>query len=375
MGKSDDRYDRLVRNHRTAELQAWHLFGFELERQWDLLYPGFRESEYFNAIESMVPNVSQVGARSAKFVKQHFNPEKRGWFQENTIAESNGLIVRARQRLRSRYHCSLTVAPSPGFVASPSVPSMLSWELYLTPKSLVAGMRFASALDYAVTLSTPRSGASERGFHFLAMPRLLRFGGRSSPLYNGLENGSAINLRSSAHCTIDLIVYPAFCVHVHGIHRDVASVVWRLAHDYNSLVSFNLVVIAPPGQAGLPETSDEPKGPTAKRAHVEHSSVYFFPRPWRPDWEGPKAREGQDWSATRAFEDWSFGAFEMGGFFVQGDKNIYEAVTHEDLCDFLSEVSIFRYPDELDRITSVLVDLAPAPDTKAKIDSYIHQSG
>lgn len=55
-----------------------------------------------------------------------------------------------------------------------------------------------------------------------------------------------------------------------------------------------------------------------------HSSVLFFPRPSKADWEGPKKYENREPS-------WLFGAFAMGGFFVQGDTGIYDALTHDDL--------------------------------------------
>ena len=112
--------------------------------------------------------------------------------------------------------------------------------------------------------------------------------------------------------------------------------------------------------------ADQPESPESRRTHIEDLSVFFFPRPWRPNWEVPKEHDANAWS---------FGAFEMGGFFVQGDKSVYDALAHDDLCDFVRLVNIFRRSGELDRSTRLLVDLAPAPDTKAKIDSYVQQSG
>lgn len=344
MTTSDERYTQLVKKHHEEELQAWRFFRFELERRWDLLYPGFDERDYFTAVEDVVPSSRPAGP-GQRFLKEHFQPEKRGWFQENRLGEADGLVVRARQRIRSRYHCSITSEPAPGFSATPGGPSMQSWQLYLTPAALTAGMKLATSLDYAVTLSTPRAGASERSFHFLAMPRLLRFDGRSYLLYKPLEERSTIRLTESAELVVELVRYPAFCLRASGDSRQVAALVWRLADGYASLLAFNLVIT--PG------------------ADIERSSVFFFPRPWRPVHEGPQTYAGK----------WTFGAFEMGGFFVQANKNDYESLTYEALSGFLTEVSIFESREERQRLTYLLRQVLPGGDVGPKIEGYGPDAG
>lgn len=47
MTKSDQRYERLVKNHLEEERQAWRFFRFELEKRWDLLYPDSRRPTTF----------------------------------------------------------------------------------------------------------------------------------------------------------------------------------------------------------------------------------------------------------------------------------------------------------------------------------------
>ena len=65
----------------------------------------------------------------------------------------------------------------------------------------------------------------------------------------------------------------------------VADATWSLCRGFADLLAYNLVII----QGG----------------DIDHSTVFFFPRPRDPDWEGP---------AEYAAKGWSFGAFEMGGF-------------------------------------------------------------
>jgi hypothetical protein len=99
------------------------------------------------------------------------------------------------------------------------------------------------------------------------------------------------------------------------------------------------------------------------------SSVFFFPRPWRPDWEGPKDYADKD-------PPWSFGAFEMGGFFVQGDEDIYAELTYSKLCKFLhEEVSIFECHEELHCLMGLLGDLTQTKDIEGKIDEYRKEVG
>lgn len=344
MTTSDERYADLVKKHHDEEIQAWRYFRFELERRWDLLYPGFQEGDYIVVVEEVTPNECPPGP-GEKFLKEHFSLGKRGWFQENTIGEVDGMIFRARQRLRSRYHCSVTPAPAPGFAATPAGPSMHSWQLYLTPAALSAGIKLATALDYAITLSTPRAGASERSFHFLAMPRLLGFDARPYPLYKWLEDRPAIRLVDSPIMTLDLVRYPAFCVRVAGDSRQVAAVVWRLADGYASLFAFNLVIVP--------------------SADIEQSSVFFFPRPWRPVLEGPKRYAGK----------WTFGAFEMGGFFVQGNASDYQDLTYDGLSGFLGEVSIWKCEEELRHITGLLTVVLNVDNVDTKIREYCESAG
>lgn len=343
--KSDERRSRLVKEHWDRELQAWKFFRFELERRWDLLYPGFNERDYIHRVEYVTASAPEIMGGAQKFLKQYFNAERRGEFEENALAQADGLIFRARRRLRSRYHFSLTEAPPVGYSVVADRPQMQSFHLYLTLESLAAGMKLASALDYVVTLSTPSAGASQRTFHFLAMPRLLCFGECSYALYQWLEERPIIPLLGPGNVVIDLVVYPAFCVRVKGISRHVAPVVWRLAEQYGDLVSFSLVIT--PGQ------------------DIEHSSVFFFPRPFKPDWEGPQ---------KYIDKDWSFGAFEMGGFFVQGDKHVYDELTYETLCRFLKKVSIFDLRPELQQITDLLGRLTLGSDTETKIQRYCEEA-
>ena len=123
-------------------------------------------------------------------------------------------------------------------------------------------------------------------------------------------------------------------------------IVWRLAEQYSDLICFNLVIL--PGD------------------DIESSTVFFFPRPFRPEWEGPSEHRG-----INEGKGWSFGAFEMGGFFVLGDESVYAGLTDEAACRYLKQVSIFERPQELQRIRDLFAGLAPGESMQVAIDSYL----
>ena len=214
---------------------------------------------------------------------------------------------------------------------------MNSWNPFLQEQALLDAIRFSSGTDYAVTLSTPRGGASLYNFHFLAMPREFSFRCYSTQLYEWLDGYSNTWNPQRAGLTL-LEGYPAVCVRVLGEHRYVCETVWYLAKHYNSLASYNLIIL---------------------REDDDHAKVYFFPRPFMPWWEGPRqyAPTAAVDATKRSTEHagWTFGSFEMGGFFVQGDDRIYEELDRTELLEeYLRQVSISPCSEEMTRLKHLL---------------------
>jgi hypothetical protein len=345
MSQSRDPEDELVRKYWDDEKQAWKKFRLEMERKWDLLYPGFDERDYIKSVDVVAPTAhAGSGHPSLQFLKEHFWKEKEGWYEEQLLGEANGLLCWARRRVRARHHCFLIPAPAPGFVATPAGPRMQSWQIYLTRPALDAAIRFSDTMEYIVTLNTPRAGASQRALHFQVMPQLFGFGGEKHSLYQSLGQLPVIEALTSP-CTVNLVRYPAFCLHISGDSHHVARLVWRLAEEYAALQSLNLVIA--PGSGN------------------ERSSVFVFPRPWKPAFDGP--HRYRDLESGRG---WAFGAFEMGGFFPTGDEEVYKSLTYETISQYLREVSIFALQAEKTRLSEILEAVSGSNGMNHKFQSY-----
>jgi hypothetical protein len=63
----------------------------------------------------------------------------------------------------------------------------------------------------------------------------------------------------------------------------------------------------------------------------------------------------------------------MGGFFVQGDGDIYRELSHEKLAKCLCEVSIFDSGAELSKITALLGEATHVEDAEARIQTHLRR--
>jgi hypothetical protein len=192
-------------------------------------------------------------------------------------------------------------------------------------------------MDYVVTLSTPNAGASVFGLHFQAMPRILEFRDQKYDLFGWLDFFAPTSIDNSL---TRLERYPAVCLRARGDEMYVAQIIWHLAEHYNALVSYNLVI--------------RPCTPRVVAA-------YFFPRPFLPIWEGPRAYID---------ERWAFGAFEMGGLFLIdcNRQSAFQAVLHggpnayEALAGYLRELTIPAAGAEAEQMTKLVESAGASAD-------------
>ena len=195
---------------------------------------------------------------------------------------------------------------------------------FLTKRALLDAIRMTCGIDYVLTLSSPLAGAAIHGMHFQAMPKQVQFPGKTFNLFSWLEDYGSDGGGNSVEMLKD---YPATCLRISGEYRFVQEKVWYLAENYNKLESYNLII------CGIDQ---------------EHLRVYFFPRPFSPKWEGPEAV---------ANFNWSFGAFEMGGFFLIGDKKLFETIATGGknlLNQYLEEASVHSESEEMNKVQELL---------------------
>ena len=239
----------------------------------------------------------------------------------------------ARSRLRAKYHMFITAQPNFGFLPKSSIrPAvMYSDTPFLTETALVDAIRMACGIDYVLTLSSPCAGASIFGMHFQAMPARLSFNNESYHLFNWLDENVPVSTENSV---VMLKAYPATCIRISGEQRYVFRNVWYLARNYNDLMSYNLII------QGIDQ---------------ERAKVYFFPRPFTGNLEGP-----QDFNPPISKLEWAFGAFEMGGFFLIGDEIAYRSIINGGeslLKNYLRGTSISQELEEMDKLKELMIDL------------------
>ena len=90
----------------------------------------------------------------------------------------------------------------------------------------------------------------------------------------------------------------------------------------------------------------------------EKAKVFFFPRQFLPHFEGPKAFNALD--SEHGDLRWTFGGFEMGGFFLVGKEEVFKEIIDggENLLNhYLREVSIGSKSQEMEKFQKILKEI------------------
>lgn len=321
---SKNRQRRL--KHLGREKADWHKFQRAFEAAWveHLQKAGVISSE--NDWESWIKDLQIFDF----FLVEHFKQYEGTDPLDNPLGQANSLVLWARRRLRAKFHVFITCKRNFGFSAKKyNMPAtMYSDHPYLTKDVLLDAVRMACGIDYVLTLSAPRAGPSVHGMHFQAMPKRLLFKNQHHQiLFSWLDANISPVYKNSTQILKD---YPAVCVRISGEQNYVTESTWHLASNYNRLMSYNIIILG---------------------INQEKVKVFFFPRPFLPHFEGPK-----DFSDI----GWSFGGFEMGGFFLVGDERAFKRIIaggKNILSEYLREVSVSSNSQEMEKFQKLLKEI------------------
>lgn len=277
----------------------------------------------FQAPEEYIDGMNRIQQDDKVFIVLLFDTRKAKGECYDVLGSCGSLSVYSRRRIRTPYHVYLTGSDVP----QPPQPEELGqWHWAITPQGLKDALEFASSTDFFLTFSTIKSGTSEAlNMHFQGIPRIVKWNGEEYKPFDTLLKSSESLVESVGGTTVSVLDYFTTVLRIVGKKQDVCKVVLPLCLGYDALRSFNLIASSVAGDK-------------------ERVMVYFFPR----------RLDGYNMPSRYAHDNWTFGSFEMGGFFLVGNQKTYGNVSFQDLADSLSEVGIQKGSLEYTLVRNIL---------------------